>query len=243
MKLLGLAVFFLVGGMVAARLLLLWRRTGGLPELLSGLALLGIGPLGFCVLMSGYLVFRDTGAFAWLRGSGLLIQALGFVAVVAFTRRVFRPREGWATAWMSALALGLLATGIASVTRPVDAGGMALRHHMDTLLKIVALGWGAFEALRYWRGTRRRVALGMASPLVSASFLLWGVALGAGVVGFVVVYAALLALEPGGHLSTSIQLTLSALGVVSAAALYLSFLPPGFYRRMLTAGPPAAEAC
>lgn len=243
MNLFGLAVFFLVGGVVAVRLLALWRRTGGLPELLSGLALLGIGPLGFCVLMSGFLVFPDTPAFPWLRGSGLLIQALGFVAVVAFTRRVFRPRESWAMALMGGLALGLLATGIASVARPVAGGGLALHHHLDTLLKILALGWGAFEALRYWRGTRRRVVLGMASPLVSASFLLWGVALGAGAVGFVVIYTALLALEPGAHLSTPVQLVLSGLGVVSAAALYLSFLPPGFYRRLLAADPPAAEAC
>ena len=57
---------------------------------------------------------------------------------------------------------------------------MRLHHHLDVWLKIPCLVWGALESLRYWRVTQRRVALGLADPLVSASFLAWGISLGVG---------------------------------------------------------------
>ena len=103
---------------------------------------------------------------------------------------------------------------------------MHLHHHLDVWLKIACLAWGALESLRYWRVTQRRVALGLADPLVSASFLAWGISLGAGALGFALIWAALLALAPGEHLSDGIQLALSLCGIVAAAGLYLAFLPP-----------------
>ena len=56
----GIAVFFAVGLVVSVRLLGLSRRSRRLPELLAGLGLLGIGPLGFCVMMAGVMLFRGT---------------------------------------------------------------------------------------------------------------------------------------------------------------------------------------
>jgi hypothetical protein len=231
----GIALFFAVGLVVSARLLGLWRTTRRLPELLAGLGLLGIGPLGFCVLMTGIVVFGRTPAGEALRITGLALQALGFVASASFTWRVFRPGSAWAAAFAAAICVGLLATGFASAVAPVRDGVMVAHHHADMGLKILCLGWGAFESLRYWRITQRRVALGFADALVSASFLCWGVALASGALGFVLIYAALLALAPGEPLGDRINLVISLCGVVTAAGLYLAFLPPKAWARWIAA--------
>ena len=70
---------------------------------------------------------------------------------------------------------------------------------------------------------------------MSASFLAWGISLGAGALGFALIWAALLALAPGEHLSNGIQLALSLCGIISAAGLYLAFLPPKAYARGIAA--------
>ena len=49
----GFLAFFVVSFVVGVRLLLLWRQTRQLPELLIGTGVLGIGPVGFGALMVG----------------------------------------------------------------------------------------------------------------------------------------------------------------------------------------------
>ena len=46
---LGFGCFFLVSLAVGLRLVLQWRRTRQLPELLIGIGVLGIGPVGFAL--------------------------------------------------------------------------------------------------------------------------------------------------------------------------------------------------
>jgi hypothetical protein len=238
----GIAVFFVVGLLVSLRLLGLARRTRRMPELLAGLGLLGIGPLGFCVLMAGIILFRGTAFGSVLRISGLGLQALGFVASAIFTCRVFRPGADWARALATAIGATVLVTFFICAVRPTHAGGMLPHQHLDAWIKILCLGWGAIESLHYWRVTRKRVELGIADPLVSASFLLWGIALASGALGFLLIYAALLTLQPGELLGERTQLLISACGLVTAAGLYLAFLPPKAYARRLAARAPARTA-
>jgi len=231
----GIAVFFAVGLAVSVRLLSLARRTRGLPELLAGLGLLGIGPLGFCVVMTGALLLPGTPLGSGLRTAGMGVQALGFLATAVFTWRVFRPASGAARGFATAISISLFFTFVACSLSPSRAGAMQLHHHVDFWLKLACLGWGALESLRYWRVTQRRVELGLADPLVSASFLAWGVALGAGALGFALIWAALLALAPGEQLSAAVQLAISLCGIVTAASLYVAFLPPKAYARRIAA--------
>lgn len=227
----GISAFFLVGLVVAGRLLGVWRRTRQLPELAAALGLLFLGPLGFCIVMTGTVILAGTPWQNLLRGAGLMIQALGFVSVTAFTWRVFRPHERWAVGLASAFGFGLLASGIATALEPFQPGSPTLSFHLANLLKITCMAWGAVEAVLYWRISQKRVALGFADPLVSASFLMWGVVLATSGLGFVLIYVALLSLSPGEYLSTLVQTLLSACGIVAATALYASFLPPSFYIR------------
>lgn len=234
----GIAVFFAVGLLVSARLLGLSRQTRRLPELLAGLGLLGIGPLGFCVLMAEAIFLQGSPLAEIFRIGGLGLQALGFIASAIFTCLVFRPGSVRARALAIAISAGLLATFVGSALMPARVSGMLLHHHLDAWLKILCLAWGALESLGYWRVTQHRVEIGVADPLVSASFLFWGISLASGALGFALIYAALLALQPGELVGVRIQVLMSGCGVVSAAGLYLAFLPPKTWARRLAARAP-----
>jgi hypothetical protein len=236
----GIGAFFVVGLLVSLRLLGLWQKTRQLPELTAALGLLGIGPLGFCLLMGGPILVPGTRLAHLFFVTGLALQGLGFLAASVFTWRVFRPSAPWARAFPIALAAGLAVALVGYAVVP--SGGSHWHLHLDIWLKVACLAWGAAESLGYWRVTRRRVALGFADALVSASFLCWGIALSAGALGFLGIYVAVLALQPGEHLSAGVEVALSLCGMVSAAALFLAFLPPKAYARWLATRSPTAEA-
>jgi len=238
----GIGAFFVVGLLVSLRLLGLWRKTRQLPELTAALGLLGIGPLGFCVLIGGPAIVPGTPLAQRFFVTGLALQALGFLAAAVFTWRVFRPAAFWARAFPIVLGVGLAVALFGYARVPIGSSHAGWHLHLDIGLKLACLGWGAAESLSYWRVTRARVAIGFADALVSASFLCWGIALSAGALGFLGVYFAVLALRPGEHLSGGVDVALSLCGIVSAAALFLAFLPPKAYAHWLAARSAAAEA-
>src|SRR5215475_11496383 len=86
--------FVVVGGFVSVRLLMLWRRTRQLPELLLGLGLGLSGTIGYPVSA----VARAVGPSELQSGLFALSAVLAFssqIAMLVFTWRVFRPAEGW----------------------------------------------------------------------------------------------------------------------------------------------------
>ncbi len=238
----GIGAFFVAGVLVSLRLLGLWRKTRQLPELAAALGLLGIGPLGFCVSIGGPLLVPGTRLAHLFFVSGAAFEALGFLAASVFTWRVFRPTARWARALPIALGIGLAVALVGYALVPFVSGPPHWHVHLDAWLKVICLSWGAAESLGYWRMTRRRVAIGLADALVSASFLCWGIALFAGAVGFLGAYVAILALAPGEHLGAGMELVLSLCGMIAAGALFLAFLPPKAYARWLATRVPAAEA-
>lgn len=238
----GIGVFFLVGLLVSLRLLRLWRKTRQLPELLAGLGLLGIGPLGFCVEMGGPALVPGTRLGHLFFVSGVVFEALGFLAVSVFTWRVFRPGAKWARAFPIVLGTGLAVALVGYAQVPFVSGPPDWHIHLDVWLKVTSLSWAAAESLGYWHVTRRRVAIGFADALVSASFLCWGIALASGAVSYLGIYVAILALRPGEQVGAGMEVALSLCGMVSAAALFLAFLPPKAYVRWLATRSPAVEA-
>jgi hypothetical protein len=88
------------------------------------------------------------------------------------------------------------------------------------------------EALRQYGMAKRRMALGLADPLVANRFLLWGL-----VASFqVAIQAASLGLHVRGMgiLADPLGLALVTAGsLLAAAMMWLAFLPPAAYRKFV----------
>ena len=91
----GFGAFFVSSLAIGLRLVWLARRNRGLPELLIGLGILGIGPAGFALMVLAMLFGegRPGVAFACLATAQLAIAG-GALAAYVFNWTVFRPRRG-----------------------------------------------------------------------------------------------------------------------------------------------------
>lgn len=229
----GLSILLLVATSVGVgvRLLISWRRTRGLPELLLGGMLLltvGVGYPGLILSSRG----GDWAAPLYVV-SNLAVNA-GFALLFLFTWRVFRPERAWAK--------GLACTGLAILCvcaawriqdvltgKGVRIGSEVLGASLlQTTPVIVAYLWTAWESLRYHGLMRRRVRIGLADPVVSDRFLLWGTmslftALGT--------FMNSLALAFGIDVMQSplVLFGSSVTGCAQVVLLFLAFLPPQVY--------------
>ena len=233
----GFLAFFFVSLAVGVRLLLLFRRTRQLPELLIGIGVLGIGPVGFGLSMGGALLLErrpDLGAL--LLGTASLAASVGVVAKLTFNWRVYHPE---ATLARAATVLGalVLAVCFAVKLREGFSHGLAvdLTYYLRVFVQIGALLWGAGEALRYHALMRRRVRIGLADPVVANRFLLWGIGAGAAGVGSLVGTVAQLATGVSVRDAGWVMVSSSLHGLVSAIALWLAFLPPRAFREYVKA--------
>jgi hypothetical protein len=239
------AALLVASGLVGVRLTWLSRRTGGLPERLMGLGLVtmflvyipmmavsGMGRVSVGELRFGLLVFATL--FLW-SGAG---------CIVGFTWKTFRPGDTWAELLTLAICSGLAATGGGLVAalhvsppemRSFDAG--QLWAGLIRLPLIATFVWTGLEGLRHHQMSRRRLALGLADPVVTNRFLLWGVL---GLVQTAIQVVSLtLHVQGLGMLASPVGLFVVAVaGIVGSVFMYLTFMPPRFYVRMLEQRPP-----
>jgi hypothetical protein len=229
---LATGLMILASAAVGVRLLALHRRTGGAPELLLGTMLLLTVAIGYTLM-----IVSSVAGGAWastLQMIAMVATAAGFSLLLAFTCRVFQPNARWARALTAFGVLMLVAAVMQIVARlqrhgAIDVAKVPLR---DTLMLtgtvVAAYLWTAWESLRYHGMMRRRVGLGLADPVLSDRFFLWGVmALDAAVgVGITMVAAAL---QVDSMRSPTVMLLSSATGLGQAALLVLTFLPPRWY--------------
>ncbi len=241
MRLLGLAslgCFLLMGAVVGARLVALARRTRGAPEFLAGMGLLCLAVLAHPFSALGRLPgLMGTPAGTTLFGIGLGTTAAGIGLVYAFTWKVFRPADRWAAA-VVALAAGLATLECAGLLWATSGGGtmqeVLPRARPWTIAICLTLsggfGWTAIESLAYHAKLRRRLALGLADPVVVDRVRLWGLSgLTAGVLG---AHIAWLAWRGGMVLhDPSALLVTSLAGIATSVLWYLAFLPPDAYLR------------
>jgi hypothetical protein len=233
---LGFGVFFLASLAIGVRLLALAAQTRRSPELLIGLGILGIGPAGMgCMIGAAGLHAAQSGLARPLAGAAVLAIAGGSLASCLFNWRVFRPESTRARAWVFATALlygvgfGLEAgtTGFADPLRP--GSGTTLTSALCTL----NLLWGAAESLRYHALMRRRLRLGLADPLVTNRFLLWGLGIGSAGVGSVIS----LCVQQASGLTMSelpaLTLSNSLFGLCAAVLMWVAFVPPAAWRRFV----------
>jgi hypothetical protein len=240
---LGLLLFLLASGATGGRLL--WRglKGGGVHERLLGVAYFNGGPLGYVPLIVVMLGLTPDAWTTPLRAFGQLNLAASAFALFLFNRLVFRPASN---AWR-------LATGLACAALPVawialfatgefdgrQMGGSSA-YWFDFWVRAAAYAWAGTESLMTYSRARRRLALGLADPVVANRFLLWGIAMAAITGMFANTAVSLLILDgargPGGLLFDSV------LAVITSAAMWVTFFPSRRYLAWVQGGAPAERA-
>jgi hypothetical protein len=220
----------------------LWTRTRARPELLLGLGILLTAGLGYGLMIGTSLARlaapEAPASLAWANALGWVLHDTGVMLVVGFILHVFRPRVRWArmlaALMVVCLWLGLLLYGL-------DGGfGHGRTAGFGYWLSFAAIGsyplWAATEALVYWRRMQRRREIGLADPVVTNRFLLWGVAsICTAAAVWTVTLPALLALsvDRQQELMPLTLLGTACFGVGAVGAYWLAFLPPRWYATRL----------
>jgi hypothetical protein len=226
---LGGASFVLASLVVGVRLLVLFARTRGWPELFAATAILTVGPIAFALFVPAVELAERNYALSrslYIVASGF--ATLGTAAVVAFTMAVFhagRLARAGTLAVIGVLAaswIGIVATDDLDLRRLPG-----LWRNVNTFLQIAVFLWASLESLAFWRMMRRRTLLGIADPLLTHRFALWGIALGVGSANLSASFVGLvLRRAPPGVT----ELAIGIAGVLCAVCLTLAFLPPRRYQ-------------
>ena len=224
---------------VGIRLLVLARRNRGLPELLLGLSLLVGGTFGAVLEAAGmsgdvYMPPHVSGA---LLATGKAIGIVGFVSQAFFVRIVFRPSERWALGIVGFIAATLVATWIAfGLTGAYATGDMTLSIFLVELAaRVIGSIWLIAESIRYYGFMKRRVALGIADPVVADRFRLWVIA---GIAGLVLLATSVPPVIWPTHDSSWLEGLIPVFatsGVTASGGFLLAFFPPAWYRRWVVA--------
>ncbi len=236
-----LALFIIVLGSVGYRLVMLWRRTRQVPEMLLGFGLLTVGS-SFPLSAMGRAPALALEPFGrWCFAAGLSVSVVGLALMVFFNYWVFRRGSSWAMGFFIGVC-ALLAGSVAFIAlanfsgESIDEIKRAMRPGTLTMMcsALVAFAWGGIESLRYWAAARRQLALGLADPVVVNRFLLWGTS---GVTASVLVGAIVLCvLANMTILQEPLPLAvLASCGTVASATWYLTFLAPPRYLAFIRA--------
>jgi len=219
---------------IGVRLLCAARRTRGVPEMWWGVAyLLG----GFAALsrgiFSGVLGAREEHHLWLVLGSAL--GALSVVAVANGVRRIFRPHARWTVA-LQAAVFAAAAAGVAhKTTEPASGMELGMGQRLIDAAMLLAYVWGGLESYGYYRRMRRRLAIGLADPVIVDQFRLWSFTflcmVGTISMNLVVALGMGLRLVEVPAVFVAIQLILVA-GVVGT---WIAFFPPLAYRRRVEA--------
>jgi hypothetical protein len=239
----GVGVLFCVGVVLTLRLIVHGLRTGELPPLLVAVALLLLGPISVPLAVAAVRLANTQPEMSRLLGSGAAAAStIGVSCAALVTAVVFR--EGSRLGWLATCAL-VVAMCTCVVGATVE-GGIDLRRTPDgfrlgyQVLQLGTLLWASVEAFVTWRMLRRRIRLGLASPIVANRIMLWSLASGAASIGMAIGFlATFFGLHYAGD---AVEVPLTGLGLVAAAAIWLSFLPPARYRAWVRSRHPEAPA-
>ncbi len=230
----GFGAFFVASLAVGLRLVALALRTRQTPELLIGVAVLGIGPVGFG-LQAVAVNVEAYGAAEALATAGAVAIAAGLWAKLVFNWLVYRPASRIALGACAALSLAVAAHLLAQPLRGsfLDGAQSVRFGAARGALQAAALGWGGGEALIHWSRMRRRARIGLAEPGLVNRFLMWAISAGAAGIGTAIgVIGSLAAGRPPIEIPWVLACS-SAHGVVAAIGMWLAFAPPRAYARWI----------
>ena len=249
----GLAILGLMGisAAVGVRLVRLGRQGGGGPELWLGLYFLIYGCLATAASITTYLgwsapdvAFSDA-TTRLLNATFYLFSTIGMTCLLLFTQRTFHPNSSGARAFVwsttAVLAAAAIGVGVSEGFEVRVLNGVPYWIHFSA--RLVPFVWVAAESFRYRSQLQRRVAIGLADPLVADRFLLWGL--------WSAVLAVMAFTDPLARfwywsltgtttqwiasigrpiIDVVVPLT-AAFGVAAVTLLFLTFFPTASYRR------------
>ena len=248
------AAFVLAACAVGLRLIGLHRRTGHAPEGLLGWGLLSSGGLGYGLMIFAVLsdqaamaAGRASDAAALVCGIGWGLHNVGVLLMLRFVVIVYRPDSRWARRLAVILGVVLWSGWLVFVAH----GGL---YGKQTAAYWVALGvigsfplWSMAESYAYYLRMKRRLAIGLADPLVCNRFLLWTLASLCSLGAIWIVNAPLLVRPfvaeadlPGVTVISLLVTAVFGLGTVSM--YWLTFFPPSWYRDRILAATSASRA-
>jgi len=227
---LSVGILILSALLVAIKTFALWSRTRGLPELLLGLMLLSATVVGYPLAIACTRI--PASEFPAIHVAYPLAISNGFACLLLFTLNVFRPKVGWAMAFVGVTLVALLACAATYIAEamsanprsPLEMRGLSI---VNSAVIALAYLWTTSESLAYYRRSRLQLRLGLTSPIVVNRFLLWGLM---GAAAGVAVVANFYGIVTGDFMSPVMVTASSTLGLVHASCLFLAFHPPVWYR-------------
>jgi hypothetical protein len=239
--LLSTLAYVSIGIAVGIRLVRLALRSHGFPERMLGIACLtGPGLLAPCLVVVHALAEPE-----WLVRAAAFVGQIGYgvfcSVMVLFTWQCFRPDEAWARWLARAAIVTAVFAAAAGMARAVGLAPVLELRDMDHwtfraigFASLVGHTWTGLESFSYYRQMRKRSALGLADPVVTNRFLLWGlVAIGALVASGAPLVVGLLGGDSFNDLPTRIAGALAT--IFGSVCLQLAFLPPQSYVSWLKA--------
>jgi len=238
LSLICLALYTVTSLFVGTRLILRSRRSRGLPEFLIGCTYAVSSGIGYpLTVAAAFLPSRAATLGAMAVGEALIV--FGCSCFLLFNAKVFRPKAAWSVPAAALGSLILAVSGFAVVVAFFSTPDAALtteRTRGGTAVFLLALvagqAWTATEGLRHYKMMRRRLVLGLAEPVVTNRFLLWGLIGLVSVTWNGVVTSYLLAgVNINAHPVPVFAISFG--GLISAVCLVLTFMPPAWYVRWL----------
>ena len=169
---------------------------------------------------------------------GVSLLGVGVCCTCIFVWQTFRPSSSAVRALTIIAIVCILASLRAVWSASIEEALLSPLHLFGETVRIGGMLWGCIEAQHYHAAMRRRLALGLADPVVTNRFLLWGIAMGAGVMaaltGLFMTIFGMVGPEAWPYV------VLGVFATVSPVAQWFAFFPPRGYCEWVQG--PAAEA-
>jgi putative Ca2+/H+ antiporter (TMEM165/GDT1 family) len=232
-------VIFLI---VGVRLYWLSRQTGQAPEYFIALTFL-LWAIGYALYDIPYaFVEADQSIAPFFAYTSLLAFNLGNVAFALFTKDVFRKKQRWAGWLVVAIAVCLVlgAAGSAWVGDWEQVDPLANPGYWpQTAGGLAPAVWMGIEGLAHYARARKRLKVGLCTPLTCNRFLLWGlVGVLWSILEFVLVMQDFIYLSAGDW-SGALGIVQGLLEIAPIGMMWLVFFPPAGYRRWIEGAAPA----
>lgn len=228
-----MAFFLAVTMAVGFRLIFLGMKTRRLPEWVIGTSYLSIGSGSVLVVIGGGLYAQQPLAAVMILKLGTLSTSLGAGTLLLGCWRIFRPASRAAAAIAGSAMLALIVLFAYVMSGGPDVAPTRTGPYWAGFgIRIATFAWIGGESLRYHALLRRRLSLGLTTPLMAHRFLLWGIA----AVATTCSYLTYMVFELGGTAagdSPGQTLLLGLLGAGTGLCLWLAFFPPQRYRRWI----------